>query len=227
MGTRRSCIAQIKAGEVSVNGSICLNPDALFDTENLQFGIAGDTWLYREKVYLALHKPAGYECSHQPVHHPSVFTLLPVPLRERGVQCVGRLDQDTTGLLLMTDDGGFIHRATSPARHIGKVYQVQCKHPVDDAQMMQLLAGVSLRDAPDVVAALACTRIAPDTVQLTIAEGKYHQVKRMLASVGNRVAALHRVAIGAYRLPDELLPGAWRWLSDEDVKQVETTSGST
>ena len=227
MGTRRSCIAQIQAGEVSVNGILCLNPDAQFDTENLQFSIAGENWLYREKVYLALHKPAGYECSQQPIHHPSVFTLLPAPLRKRGVQCVGRLDQDTTGLLLMSDDGGFIHRATSPNRHIGKAYQVQCKHPVDDAHMAQLLAGVSLRDAPDTVAALACTRIAHDTVQLTIAEGKYHQVKRMLAAVGNRVIALHRVAIGAYSLPDDLLPGAWRWMSAEDVKQVETKSGGT
>lgn len=227
MGTRRSCTALIKAGEVSVNGSICLNPDASFDTTDLQFSIAGETWLYREKVYLALHKPAGYECSHQPIHHPSVFTLLPPPLRERGVQCVGRLDQDTTGLLLMTDDGGFIHRATSPAKHIGKAYEVKCKHPVDNAQITQLLAGVTLRDAPDSVAALACTRRASDMVQMTIAEGKYHQVKRMLAAVGNRVVALHRVAIGAYRLPDDLLPGAWRWMSAEDVKQVETNSGST
>lgn len=227
MGTRRSCIAQIKAGKVSVNGSVCLNPDALFDTENLQFSIAEDTWLYREKVYIALHKPGGYECSHQPLHHPSVFTLLPDPLRERGVQCVGRLDQDTTGLLLMTDDGGFIHRATSPRQHIGKVYQVHCKHPVDDTQMAQLLAGVSLRDAPEAVAALACTRLAPDMLQLTIAEGKYHQVKRMLAAAGNRVVALHRVAVGAYTLPDDLLPGAWCWMSDEDVKKVETRSGCT
>lgn len=227
MGTRRSCAASIQAGGVKVNGVLCTNPEALFDTATLQFSIAGETWRYREKVYIALHKPAGYECSHQPLHHPGVFTLLPAPLRERGMQCVGRLDQDTTGLLLLTDDGGFIHRATSPGQHIGKVYQVRCKHPVDDSQIAQLLAGVILRDAPHSVAALACTRIAFDTVQMTIAEGKYHQVKRMLAAVGNRVVALHRVAIGAYGLPADLLPGAWRWMSDEDVNQVETKSGST
>lgn len=227
MGTRRSCVARIQAGEVSVNGSICLNPDAQYDPENLQFSIAGETWTYREKAYLALHKPAGYECSHQPLHHPSVFSLLPTPLRERGVQCVGRLDQDTTGLLLMTDDGGFIHRATSPTKNIGKVYQVRCKHAVDDAQLAHLLAGVSLRDDPEPVAALACTRTAPDTLQMTIAEGKYHQVKRMLAAVGNRVVALHRVAIGAYVLPADLLPGEWCWISDDDVKQVEIKSGGT
>ncbi|MHB8915958.1 MAG: pseudouridine synthase domain-containing protein, partial [Thiobacillus sp.] len=79
MGTRRSCIARIQAGDVVVNDSVCTNPDAQFDTSNLQFSIAGETWQYREKAYIAMHKPAGYECSHQPLHHPSVFSLLPVP----------------------------------------------------------------------------------------------------------------------------------------------------
>lgn len=225
MGTRRSCSARIKAGEVSVNGNPCTNPDALFDTTDLQFSLDGETWQYREKAYIALHKPAGYECSHQPIHHPSVFSLLPAPLLERGVQCVGRLDQDTTGLLLFTDDGGFIHRATSPAKNIGKVYEVRCKHPVDDAQLASLLAGVQLRDAPESVAALACTHIAPDMLQMAIAEGKYHQVKRMLAAVGNRVDALHRVAIGGYVLPADLLPGTWRWMTDEELRQVEAQRG--
>lgn len=220
-------MVRILAGEVSVNGSVCTNPDALVDTLDLQFSVAGEAWQYREKVYIALHKPAAYECSHQPLHHPSVFNLLPLPLQERGVQCVGRLDQDTTGLLLMTDDGGFIHRATSPTKNIGKVYEVHCKHPVDDAQLSGLLAGVSLHDTPQAVAALACTRISSHIVQMTIAEGKYHQVKRMLAAVGNRVETLHRTAIGQYVLPADLLPGAWRWMTDEDVRLVESNRGST
>lgn len=225
MGTRRNCVARIKAGEVSVNGSVCTHPDAQFDITDLQFSLDGETWPYRDKAYIALHKPAGYECSHQPLHHPSVFSLLPAYLLARGVQCVGRLDQDTTGLLLFTDDGGFIHRATSPAKNIGKVYEVRCKHPVDDAQLASLLAGVQLRDTPESVAALACMRIAPQIVQMTIAEGKYHQVKRMLAAVGNRVDALHRVAIGEYSLPADLLPGAWRWMTNEALEQVEVQRG--
>ena len=225
LGTRRSCIASIQAGEVCVNGTICVNPEAVFDTANLHFSIAGETWQYREKAYIAMHKLAGYECSHQPLHHPSVFSLLPAPLLERGVQCVGRLDQDTTGLLLFSDDGGFLHRATSPAKRIGKMYEVRCKHLIDDAQITSLLQGVQLRDAPEPVSALACTRITPNTVHMSIAEGKYHQVKRMLAAVGNRVEALHRVAIGGYILPSELLPGAWCWMTDEDLKRVEEPSG--
>ena len=225
LGTRRTCIAAIQAGEVSVNGTLCVNPDAVFDTTNLQFSLAEETWQYREKAYIAMHKPAGYECSHLPQHHPSVFSLLPVPLLERGVQCVGRLDQDTTGLLLFSDDGGFLHRATSPTKHIGKMYEVRCKHPIDDAQVTTLLQGVQLRDAPEPVAALACTRVTSNTVHMSIAEGKYHQVKRMLAAVGNRVEALHRVAIGSYMLPSDLVPGAWCWMTDEDLKRVEEPSG--
>ncbi len=221
MGTRRICIERVKAGEVSVNGAVCVSPDALFDTTDLQFTVAGETWQYREKIYLALHKPAGYECSHQPLHHPSIFSLLPAPLLQRGVQCVGRLDQDTTGLLLFTDDGAFIHRVTSPAKHMDKVYEVHCKHPVDETQLAALLYGVRLRDASEPVAALACTQVAPQRLQMTIAEGKYHQVKRMVAAAGNRVEALHRVAIGGYSLPTDLLPGAWRWLSAADVVQLE------
>ena len=221
LGTRRACIEQIRAGEVSVNGVTCTNPDTVFDTTDLQFSIDGETWLYREKVYLALHKPSGYECSHQPIHHPSVFTLLPAPLRQRGVQCVGRLDQDTTGLLLFTDDGGFIHRATSPTKHIGKVYEVTCKHVVDDSQLAALIQGVQLHDEPGPTAALDCVKVAPQCLQMTIAEGKYHQVKRMLAAAGNRVEGLHRVAIGGYSLPAGLLPGAWRWMTAADLAQLE------
>lgn len=220
-GTRRACIERIRAGEVSVNGERCINPDAVFDTTHLQFSLAGETWAYREKVYLALHKPPGYECSHQPMHHPSVFSLLPAPLLARGVQCVGRLDQDTTGLLLFTDDGGFLHRVTSPARHIEKTYEVSCKHPVDDAQLAALSQGVQLRDESVSIAALKCVQVDTKRLHMTIAEGKYHQVKRMVAAAGNRVEALHRIAIGGFALPPDLAPGDWCWLTSADLIRLE------
>lgn len=227
-GTRRACIERIRAGEVSVNGERCTNPDTVFDTTNLQFSIEGETWTYREKVYLALHKPSGFECSHQPVHHPSVFSLLPPQLLARGVQCVGRLDQDTTGLLLFTDDGAFLHRATSPAKHIEKVYAVSCKHPVDAAQLAALNQGVQLRDESAPTAALKCVQVDAKGLHMTIAEGKYHQVKRMVAAAGNRVEALHRVAIGGYTLPPDLAPGAWCWLEPDDLARLEgQKDGST
>ena len=142
-------------------------------------------------------------------------------MRQRGVQCVGRLDQDTTGLLLFSDDGGFIHRATSPNKHIGKVYEVSCKHPIDESQIAALTQGVQLRDEATPSAATACVKIAPQRLQMTIAEGKYHQVKRMVAAAGNRVESLHRVAVGGYTLPPDLLPGTWRWMTAEDLALLE------
>lgn len=220
-GSRRACIERIRSGEVKVNDEPCCNPDAVFDTTNLQYTLEGVTWAYREKVTVALNKPPGYECSHQPVHHPSVFALLPPLLRARGVQCVGRLDHDTTGLLLFTDDGALLHRITSPAKRRGKVYAVDCKHPVDDAQLAALNHGVQLRDESAPTAALKCVRVDDRRLHLTIAEGKYHQVKRMVAAAGNRVEALHRVAIGGYTLPPELAPGAWCWLEPADLTRLE------
>ena len=217
-GSRRECRAQVLSGQVGINGQPSDNPDADIPiNDTLQITVKGETLPYRAKAYLVLHKPAGYECSRQPLHHPSVFSLLPVPLIQRGVQCVGRLDQDTTGLLLFSDDGDFIHRTTSPKKLVGKVYAVTCKHPVDDDMIAALTAGVQLHDEPAPIAAQACVRLATHDLQLTIAEGKYHQAKRMIAAVGNRVEALHRVAIGGYVLPQELSPGAWRWLSETDL----------
>jgi 16S rRNA pseudouridine516 synthase len=119
-----------------------------------------------------LHKPAGYECSQKPRHHPSVMSLLAAPLRARGVQPIGRLDEDTTGLLLLTDDGALIHRLTSPKHHVPKVYEVGCKHPVDDGQLARLRAGVVLDDDPAPVRAAAAERTGENSLALTLTEGR-------------------------------------------------------
>jgi len=213
-GTRRDCRRRILAGCVTVGGDSCENPAAQFDTRGLEFCVDGDPWRYRERAYLALNKPAGYECSHRAAHYPSVFRLLPEPLVRRGVQCLGRLDADTRGLLLFSDDGRFIHSLASPRRKVSKVYQVDTEKPVDDAQIAALIGGVVLRDDPAPVRAVACEQLQARSLRLTIAEGKYHQVKRMIAAAGNRVAALQRVAIGAFALPADLEPGRWIWLED-------------
>jgi 16S rRNA pseudouridine516 synthase len=138
----------------------------------------------------------------------------------QGVQAVGRLDQDTTGLLLLTDDGQFIHRMNSPRHHVPKVYEVAAKHPVDDRQVQRLLEGVVLDDDPKPVRAAACERTGERQLRLTLTEGKYHQVKRMVAAVGNRVEGLHRSRIGGLALPPDLLPGQWLWLGAQDLAAV-------
>ncbi len=227
-GTRRICSGLIQQGHVTVgvDGAVCVDPAAVWDTEGLVFSVQGQTWQFQRRAYLMLHKPAGFECSHKPGAHPSVYTLLPAPLRQRagtaaaGVQAVGRLDQDTTGLLLLSDDGKFIHRLTSPRHHVPKVYEVEVRHPVDDGQLQRLLEGVVLDDDPRPVRAAACERTGERGLRLTLTEGKYHQVKRMVAAAGNRVEGLHRSAMGTVTLPSDLAPGHWRWLTRDEVQAL-------
>jgi 16S rRNA pseudouridine516 synthase len=220
-GTRRECIARVRHGEVEVNGVVCDDPEAEVDPAGLLLTLDGTTWPYRDKAYLMLNKPAGYECSRQPIHNPSVFSLLPTPLLQRGVQCVGRLDQDTTGLLLFSDDGAFIHRMISPKKGVPKLYRVNCRHPLSEDMLQALRSGVQLHDEPAPIVALACEQVSSHELLLTLGEGKYHQVKRMVAAAGNRVEALHREAIGGLRLPTDLPAGEWRWLDETDLRELE------
>jgi 16S rRNA pseudouridine516 synthase len=220
-GSRKGCVLRVRSGAVAVNGVVRDDPEFEVDPVGLELTIDGVTWPYREKAYVLMHKPAGYECSRKPKHYPSVFSLLPSPLIERDVQCVGRLDQDTTGLLLLSDDGQFIHRMTSPKKGVAKVYRATCADPVDAAMLDALRTGVLLNDEPAPIAALACEALDDHSLQLTLAEGKYHQVKRMIAATGNRVESLHRVAIGDFVLPATLAPGSWCWLEAADLQQLE------
>lgn len=227
-GTRRICAGLVQQGHVRVGSALVTDAAAEFPVEGLVFSVDGVEWPYHERVYLMLHKPAGTECSSKPSAYPSIYTLLPAPLRQRpqkggaaGVQAVGRLDQDTTGLLLLTDDGQLIHRMNSPRRHVPKVYDVTTKHPVDAAQVAKLLAGVVLDDNPRPVRAAACETTGERQLRLTLTEGKYHQVKRMVAAAGNRVEGLHRSRIGGLELPAELAPGQWRWLTPGDLAALQ------
>ena len=231
-GTRRVCAGLVQQGFVAVAGATISDSAAEFVAEGLRFSVGGVDWEYHQKAYVMLHKPAGTECSQKPSAWPSIYTLLPGPLRQRpqkgavqGVQAVGRLDQDTTGLLLLTDDGQFIHRMGSPRHHVPKVYEITTRHPVDAVQIERLLAGVVLDDSPLPVRAAACEAVGGTHLRLTLTEGKYHQVKRMVAAVGNRVEALHRSQIGALRLPDDMAPGQWRWLSEADLHRVQALPG--
>ncbi|MCC7006651.1 MAG: pseudouridine synthase [Ottowia sp.] len=226
-GSRKQCRTLIEIGEVTVHGALCTAPEQLFPLTNLVFSVQGLSWHYAKHVYIAMHKPTGYECSQSPHHHPSIFSLLPSPLRARGVQCVGRLDQDTTGLLLLSDDGAFIHHYSSPKKHVAKIYLAQVKHPVNETQLNTLRQGVQLHGEKNLSIPLACTTPAPNTIELTIAEGKYHQVKRMIAAIGNRVTHLHRQTIGNLSLTQvplaHLAPSQWTYLNEIALSQLDST----
>lgn len=224
-GTRRDCEILIADSAITWNGApIEYIDDAFEPLAGTPFTVHGEAHSYRHKAYLILHKPAGYECSQKPKEHRSVYSLLPQHLRQRGdsgsrdgVQCVGRLDQDTTGLLLLSDDGQFIHRYTSPKKQLGKTYAVTTKHVITAELLKALSTGVVLNDAmgdtPEPVRASQVEQTSATTLNMTINEGRYHQVKRMIAAASNRCEALHRLSVGEFTLPSDLDVGQWRYVA--------------
>lgn len=217
-GTRKWCRELIADGEVAVGDTVVTDYRSSFETGGLSFTIFEETWEFREHVYIALNKPADFECSRKPSHHPGVLTLLPEQFTWRDVQPVGRLDHDTTGLLLMSDDGAFIHAQSSPRRHIPKLYVATTHAPVTDELVNQLLSGVQLHDEPAPLSAQSCRRLDENRIEIVLEQGKYHQVKRMLAAAGNHCVALQRTAIG--RLTLDMLgleQGEWCYLEAEHM----------
>ena len=187
-GERRVCEGLILNGLVQVNGEVVDDLDAAFLEDRLNLVVDGQPWVTHVKALIMLHKPAGYECSLKPGAWPGVHNLLPVPLRRRGLQPVGRLDQDTTGLLLLTDDGPLLHKLTSPKHHVPKVYEVTCKHPVTPAMCEKLRKGVVLDDDPEPVYADAADPVGEgETLHLRLT------------------------------LPEDLAPGQWRWIEDPAI----------
>ena len=220
-GSRKHCQQLIKNGAIAIQGEVMTNAKHKLDLNHLSFSVYGEHFEYREKVYIALNKPQGYECSHQATHHFSVFDFFNDVLMNRGLQCVGRLDQDTSGLLLLTDDGQFLQALTHPKKHVAKVYQMQTVDPLTEQQILQLQQGVELHNESGIFAATNVVQLAENELQMTIHQGVYHQVKRMLAAVGNKVERLQRQQIGALTLP-ELEQGKWIYLNAEQVELAKT-----
>ena len=221
-GTRKWCREMIKEGDVSVDGEVADDYKASIETEGLEFSVYGEPWKYREHLYIALNKPADYECSRKPSHHPGVLSLLPEQFALRDVQPVGRLAHDTTGLLLMSDDGSFIHAQSSPRRHIPKVYVATTHDEVTPKLVKHLLDGVKLQDEPAPLAALICRMLDTHQLEIVLEQGKYHQVKRMLAAAGNHCDSLRRTEIGRLKLDElGLAEGEWCYL-DETTRALLT-----
>ncbi|MFN7834796.1 MAG: 16S rRNA pseudouridine(516) synthase [Burkholderiaceae bacterium] len=214
-GSRKQVTSLIDQRLVAIDEALVTSHDLIWQIgKNFHLSIAGDRIEPAKQVYVAMHKPIGYETSHRPSHHPGVFSLLPHYLVGRGVQAAGRLDADTTGLLLLSDDGGFIHKLANGKKHVPKIYAVDTRHPIDDGLLKRLLDGVLLHGEDQAVHAQTCQQTGTHSFRMTITAGKYHQVKRMVAAASNRVERLHRVAVGNYTLPADLAPGKWRYLDE-------------
>lgn len=218
-GSRKFCRNLVDQGVVSCKGQPVAAWSESFETNGLDFGIAGVSYRFYTALYIAMNKPPACECSRKPSHHASVLSYLPEHFINRNVQPVGRLDHDTTGLLLLSDDGQFIHAQSSPKRHVPKLYQAGLARPCDQTLIDSLLAGVLLHDEPGPLKALECRQTGPQTLQLVIEQGKYHQVKRMIAAAGNHCASLERIAIGGLHLADlKLQAGQWCLLDESQLK---------
>ncbi|MGI2105704.1 16S rRNA pseudouridine(516) synthase RsuA [Shewanella frigidimarina] len=169
--------------------------------------------------YIMLNKPINTICSTIDEEYPSVLSLIDIEKMDT-LHIAGRLDVDTTGLVLITSDGQWSHKITSPKKDCGKRYWVELAEPIDDSLIQVFADGVELRNEDGLTKPALLDIIDSTHVRLTISEGKYHQVKRMFAAVGNRVVNLHREAVGAIELNADLAAGEWRFLTDVEVKSV-------
>ena len=218
LGTRSEVKKIIKSGQVFVNDNLTKDNGMLISKEDKVIA-CGKEVFERKPVYLMLNKPEGVVTANKDNLHKTVMDLIPVELR-KGVSAVGRLDIDTTGLLLLTDDGALNHHLVSPAHHVNKCYEVDLLNPFDDNQKLQLENGVDLGN--DEWSKEAVVEIVSDKkILLTITEGKFHQVKRMLHAVNNEVVGLKRISMGSLRLDGALGEGEYRELTTEEIKLLK------
>ncbi len=232
-GTRKECASILRTGYFRFRWEqpdpqewqIIEDPKAEFPVDGLWLDDGKCQIPYRENLYLAFHKPAGVECSRSPSHNICIFDFFPRPFLTRGLQAVGRLDADTTGLILFTDDGEFNHRLNAPQKHVMRSYKVEALHPLSEEQLQKLRTGVFLRGEETPTLPARVHRLDEKGFEIGLREGRYHQIKRMLGAVGNRCASIHRFAIGGYTLPDTLEPKQWAHLSPEDRKLIHQPPG--
>lgn len=214
LARKASKIAASK-GRVTVNGEIIKKANHPVQESDVIY--LDDTRLaWPSEGYYLLYKPAGYVCATEDAEHSTVVDLLPSHLGQ-SLKVVGRLDKDTTGLLLLTTDGQWLHRITSPKKACNKRYRVVLVDTIDDAALEQLEKGVLLNGESHLTLPAIVERLSDNEIFLTIQEGKYHQVKRMLAAVGNKVETLHRDQIGGLTLDESLSPGEFRALTESEV----------
>ena len=220
--TRSAATSHIRRGNVTVNGEICRDPSAKLDPETDVVTLGGTPLTFAAHLYLMLNKPAGILCVSRDPNAETVLDLVPQNLRRAGMFPAGRLDKDTTGLVILTDDGDFGHRLTSPKHLVEKVYYARVDAPVFDGVVKAFEKGTHLPDGTP--CAPAKLRVIEDGAEplceVTVTEGKYHQIKRMFGTHDLGVNALHRHSIGALVLPDDLAEGEVRVLSEDEKNAV-------
>ena len=223
--SRKEVKELVKRGRVRVNGAVLTKAEDKADPERDEIMVDAQVVDCAPFVYIMMNKPDGLLSATTDKRQKTVIDLLPEHLRKRGLFPVGRLDKDTVGLLLLTDDGPLGHELLSPKKHVDKLYHACVDGKVDASDVEALAQGLVLEDG------LHCLPAGLEPVGdgseclVTLREGKYHQVKRMLAARGKPVTALKRLSMGSLVLDEALLPGEWRFLTQEETAQIKSGAG--
>lgn len=218
--SRKEVKELVRQGRVLADGRAVQKPEEKADPATVCLTVDGVEVDCAPFVYVMLHKPAGLLSATEDKHQPTVLDLLPPELRRRGLFPVGRLDKDTTGLLLLTDDGGLAHALLSPRKHVDKVYRAEVEGHVDSEDAAALAAGMTLGDGTVCLPAGLEPVGDGSACLVTLREGKYHQVKRMLAARGKPVISLRRLSMGPLLLDKGLKPGQWRFLTPQERAEL-------
>ena len=217
--TRKDIRKLISQGSVTVNNEQIKKPESKFDENHISIKILGKEIDIRQHIYLLLNKPKGYVSTTKESTQKNVIDLVPEKFKTRTLFPAGRLDKDTTGLMLITDDGEFAHNILSPKRHVKKIYEVTIDIPVTSEMVEGFEKGISLKDGDCKPAILEIT--GTYTSNVTLVEGRYHQIKRMFGCYGAKVTELNRICMGNLHLPHDLLYGTIREATSEELKKIQ------
>ena len=219
--SRKEVKSLISSGNVCVDGNIVRCPEEKYDPECVRITVNGNDLEYNEFIYLMLNKPAGYITSTKDPGGITVMELLPEKYRKRDMFPVGRLDKDSEGLLLITDNGSLAHRLLSPGKHVDKVYSIIVSGELTNDDLLKLEKGIILDDGYKCMPArLEISSENSSHALITVQEGKFHQVKRMMASLGKPVLYLKRISMGSLKLDSSLMPGDHRLLDQAEIEEL-------
>ena len=219
--TRSVAKKQVRAGAVTVNGRVPSSSDVAVDPETDRITYCGKTVEYRKYTYVMLNKPEGVVSATNDGKDKTVLELLPPDVRTRGMFPCGRLDKNTLGLVLLTDNGELAHRLLAPKSHVTKIYKFKSKFPVSSEDATRFENGLILEDGYETKPAKIELEGDGDCGYITLVEGKYHQIKRMLEAIDNKITYLERISFGPLLLDEGLDRGEWRYLTDEEIKALE------
>ena len=210
----------LKENAITLNGNKVVDPKLQIKEDTDLICLYNQKLTFLKNIYIVMNKPQGVVCSTSDRNNQTVNDLLTQEMSHRQPHSVGRLDKDTTGLVLLTDDGKWTHRITSPKKKCTKIYEVDAAEPIDESYIKSFADGVMIADDDMITLPAHLEIVSEHKALLSLVEGRYHQVKKMFASVGNHVNALHRRQIGGLALPEDLEVGQWRLLTEDEKEQV-------